>query len=293
MDNFTIKDLERFSGIKAHTIRIWEQRYDFLKPQRTPTNIRYYSGDELKTLLNIVLLNKYGYKISQINELDSKEINKKIDELSGEDSKKEKLVNTLTQEMIDLDMEAFEHLLSGLIADMGIEAMITDIVLPFLEKVGLLWESGVIHPAYEHLVTNIIRQKLIVATETLVPDKKSNKTFLLFLPEGEHQELGLLFINYLLKKKGGQIIYLGASVPVKDVAHVIALKKPDFTFIHLTSENPQLKLDKLVTSLLQFKNTHTVISGKATRLFHKKTPAQITLIHSLSDLMETITSKIP
>ena len=168
MNAFTIKDLENLSGIKAHTIRIWEQRYNFLKPQRTDTNIRYYSNDELKTILNIALLNKYGFKISHIDRMQPEEIREKILSLGDARAIQERIVNDLVQEMVDLDIEKFEKILTSYIASKGIERTVIQIIFPFLEKIGILWQTGHINPAQEHLVTNIIRQKLIVAIETAV-----------------------------------------------------------------------------------------------------------------------------
>ena len=162
MNKFTIKDLENLSGIKAHTIRIWEQRYAFLKPQRTATNIRYYSNVELKTLLNISLLNKYGYKISHINRMNNDELREKILTLSNSQAQQERIVNDLIQHMIDFNMEEFELVLDSFILSRGVEKAITFIIFPFLERIGILWLTDHINPAQEHLVTNIVRQKIIV-----------------------------------------------------------------------------------------------------------------------------------
>ncbi|MFZ9718615.1 MAG: MerR family transcriptional regulator, partial [Chitinophagaceae bacterium] len=195
MNKFTIKDLENLSGIKAHTIRIWEQRYSFLRPQRTATNIRYYSNQELKTLLNISLLNKYGYKISHINRMGNEELRSKILSLSGAQAQQERIVNDLIQHMIDLNTEDFEEVLDQYIVARGIEKTITHIIFPFLDRIGILWVTDHINPAQEHLITNIIRQKLIVGIESIATPFKLNTKVLLFLPENEHHELGLLFLN--------------------------------------------------------------------------------------------------
>lgn len=180
MNAFTIKDLENLSGIKAHTIRIWEQRYHFLKPQRTGTNIRYYSNDELKTVLNIALLNKYGYKISHIDKMLPEEIRSRILTLGDAQAIQERIVNELVQEMVDMEIERFEKILTGYIASKGIERTVIQILFPFLEKIGILWVTGHINPAQEHLVTNIIRQKLIVGIETCVSHLVKERTVLLF-----------------------------------------------------------------------------------------------------------------
>jgi MerR family transcriptional regulator, light-induced transcriptional regulator len=291
MNAFTIKDLENLSGIKAHTIRIWEQRYNFLKPQRTTTNIRYYTNDELKTVLNIALLNKYGFKISHIDRMQPGEIREKILTLSDARAVQERIVNDLVQEMVNLDMEQFEKIITNYINLRGIERTVIQIIFPFLEKIGLLWQTGHINPAQEHLVTNIIRQKLIVAIETTISHVKLNKTFLLFLPEGEHHELGLLFMYYLLKSRGANTLYLGANVPVKDAEHVIKLKKPDIAFIHLTATAANFNFEKFLQNVQQkFQNTSTVISGQITQQYRKKVPATIQFKKSLSEVMEYLSS---
>jgi len=202
MNVFTIKDLENLSGVRAHTIRIWEQRYNFLKPSRTDTNIRYYSSRELKTLLNISLLNKYGFKISHINRMTEQEVKSRIIALSDREAVQERLANDLIAYMIDLDIECFERVLDGYVRGMGIDKAITRVIFPFLHRIGILWATGYINPAQEHLVSHVIRQKLIVGIEGTVAHRRSDTTVLLFLPEGEHHELGLLYVYYLLKTTG-------------------------------------------------------------------------------------------
>jgi MerR family transcriptional regulator, light-induced transcriptional regulator len=292
MNAFTIKDLENLSGIKAHTIRIWEQRYNFLKPQRTTTNIRYYTNEELKTVLNIALLNKYGFKISHIDRMQSTEIKERILSLGDNKAIQERIVNELVQEMIDLDMERFEKVLNNYIAAKGMERTVLQIVFPFLEKIGILWQTGHIHPAQEHLVTNIIRQKLIVAIETCVSHINIDKTYLLFLPEGEHHEMGLLFMYYLLKSRGAKIIYLGANVPVKDVEHIIELKKPDVAFVHLTSTSTSFNFERFLGFASQrFNGVQTLISGQLTQHYKKPVPQNVLLKRSLSEVMEFVSAQ--
>ncbi len=291
MNAFTIKDLENLSGIKAHTIRIWEQRYNFLKPKRTTTNIRYYTNDELKTVLNIALLNKYGFKISHIDRMQPAEINDRILSLGDVKAVQERVLNELVQEMIDLEMESFEKIINNYIAAKGIERTVLNIIFPFLEKIGVLWQTGHIHPAQEHLVTNVIRQKLIVGIESCVSHLRPNKTFLLFLPEGEHHELGLLFAYYLLKSRGIKVIYLGANVPVKDVEHIIKLKQPDYAFIHLTATCPNFNFEKfLANAELRFGNTPTIITGQLIQQYRKKVPDNVHFKKSLSEVLELLSS---
>ena len=291
MNAFTIKDLENLSGIKAHTIRIWEQRYNFLKPQRTTTNIRYYTNDELKTVLNIALLNKYGFKISHIDRMQPNEIRERILSLGDARAIQERVVNDLVQQMVDLDMDLFEKTLSSFISSKGIERTVTQIIFPFLEKIGILWQTGHVNPAQEHLVTNVIRQKLMVAIERCVSPVTLNKTVLFFLPEGEHHELGLLFMYYLLKSKGAKTIYLGANVPVKDVEYVVKLKKPDVVFVHMTATATTFNFEKFLNSIEQrIANVPTIISGQLTQHYKKRVPASIHFKKSLTEVMDYVSS---
>jgi len=289
MHSFTIKDLENLSGIKAHTIRIWEQRYQFLKPSRTQTNIRYYSCDELKILLNIALLNKYGYKISHIDKMCEAELREKILTLSGAEALQERIVNDLIQSMIDLDMDKLEDTIDRYILSKGIERTITQIIFPFMQKIGVLWLTNHINPAQEHLVTNIIRQKLIVGIESVSTSLRVDKSILLFLPEGEYHEIGLLFVYYLLKSRGVTVIYLGANVPLNDVEYVVKLKKPNYLFSHLTSVAHKFNFDKfLATITKKFAGTPMIISGQLTQVYEKKIPVQIKFKKSLTEVTEFI-----
>ena len=289
MHSFTIKDLENLSGIKAHTIRIWEQRYQFLKPSRSDTNIRHYSNEELKKLLNIALLNKYGFKISHIDKMGETEVKEKILTLTNTQAQQERILNELIQSMIDLDMDKLEDILDNHISVRGIERTITQIIFPFMERIGVLWLTNHINPAQEHLVTNIIRQKLLVGIEGVVTSLKINKTVLLFLPEGEFHELGMLFMYYLLKSRGVSVIYLGANVPVNDVEYVVKIKKPTYVYTHLTSIGQKFNFDKFIASILKkLINTQVIISGQLTHTYEKKIPPQIYFKKSFSEVMEFV-----
>lgn len=286
MNKFTIKDLENLSGIKAHTIRIWEQRYSFLRPQRTATNIRYYSNQELKTLLNISLLNKYGYKISHINRMSNEELRDKILSLSGAQAQQERIVNELIQNMIDLNTEDFEAVLDQYIVARGIEKTITHIIFPFLDRIGILWVTDHINPAQEHLITNIIRQKLIVGIESISTPFNLKTKVMLFLPENEHHELGLLFLNYMLKSRGVKTIYLGANVPLADVEFVVNIKQPDYLYTHLTTVMKEFNFEKF---LLSFKHrivqTPLLISGLLSQTYSEDPPhSNIRFLKSLNDV---------
>jgi MerR family transcriptional regulator, light-induced transcriptional regulator len=292
MNKFTIKDLENLSGIKAHTIRIWEQRYSFLKPQRTATNIRYYSNLELKMLLNISLLNKYGFKISHINRMSNDELREKTLTLTSAEAQQERIINELIQHTVDMDAENFEHVLDQHILVKGIEKTITSIIFPFLERIGILWLTDHINPAQEHVISNLIRQKLIVGIDSAVPLITLKTKMLLFLPENEHHELGLLVLQYMLKSRGIKVIYLGASVPVKDLDYVVELKKPDYIYTHLTTVIKEFNFDKFINNLkIRFPQQQIIISGLMAQTFEKKqVPSNFRFLKSFSEVNSFISS---
>lgn len=286
MNAFSIKDLENLSGIKAHTIRIWEQRYSFLKPQRSKSNIRFYGNEELKTVLNIALLNKYGFKISHIDKMTPGEVRDKIISLSYAEAYQERFINELLQHMVDLNVAAFEETLNTYIHSKGIDKTISQLIFPFLEKIGILWLTNHMNVAQEHLVSNIVRQKLIVGIENITLYAPGNKTALLFLPEGEHHELALLYLYYTLKSREIHVLYLGANVPLKDLEFVANLKKPDYIFTHLTSIPGRFNIEKFILQVQQrVPSIPVILTGKLAQSYIKKLPSNITIRRSFDDLI--------
>src|SRR6056297_224756 len=239
---YSIKELENLSGIKAHTIRIWEKRYNLIEPYRTTTNIRYYTDQELKKILNVAMLNRHGIKISNIARLSDKELKDEILRVSNSSSNLENTIDSLIISMIDMDELKFNALLSKTISKFGFTDAFVNIVYPFLEKIGVLWMAGDVNPAQEHFVVNLIRQKIIAAIDNFshVFNSKAEK-FLLFLPEGEWHEMGLLFALYLLKEAGHEVIYLGQSVPYSDILATGSAR--DFDHIIVSSTVPQAETD--------------------------------------------------
>jgi len=289
MSSYSIKDLEQVTGIKAHTIRIWEQRYHFLQPSRTETNIRSYSSEELKTILNVSLLNKYGFKISHIDKMSPDQIEEKILSLNQIDAIRERVVNVLIKEMVSLNMHAFEKQLDIYIGQKGVDKTITEIVFPFLERVGILWMTNHINPAQEHLATNLLRQKIILGIERLPAVSAHNKNVILFMPEGEYHEIGLLFVYFLLKQEGIYVNYLGANVPMKDLVYLTAVKKPNYVFCHLTSPSKVFKIDRFLTQIGQVSNTTPVmLSGLFMKDYKGKLSENIAVKKSLAEVIQLI-----
>jgi len=238
---YSIKDIEHLSGIKAHTIRMWEKRYSILEPRRTETNIRYYNDEDLKKLLNISVLNRYGYKISKIADLPNERLNRETLQVTQSANNENGQIESLLIAMVDFDEIKFDKVFNNAVLSFGFEDTMVKIIYPFFEKIGILWQTGNINPAQEHFVSNLIRQKLIVAIDNLAeyPNPKA-KNFVLFLPDGEWHELGLLFYTYFIKKSGHHVIYLGSSLPLDDAIDLEKFIHVDFlvTSIKSTLTNP-------------------------------------------------------
>lgn len=232
MGAYSIKDLEQLSGIKAHTIRIWEQRYKLIEPKRTDTNIRYYDDDQLKYLLNVALLSKNGYKISKISKLSYDQFVDEVEKiyeqtlLHDTDVQLDLDANDLMVSMIDMDATKFDRIYENSVRLNGFEKTITQLIYPFLEKVGILWSLDQINPAHEHFMSGLIRQKIIAAIDRLEMPKEGKK-MMLFLPAGEHHEIGLLMAHFIAKKNGCKTYYLGQNLPDKDVAASVLTIEPD------------------------------------------------------------------
>ena len=291
MSTYTIKDLEKISGIKAHTIRIWEQRYQFLQPQRTETNIRTYSSDELKTILNVSLLNKYGFKISHIDKMSAEQMEEKILNLNQIDAQKERVVNALIKEMVSLNMANFERQLDTYIGQKGIDKTILEIIFPFMERVGILWVTNHINPAQEHLATNVIRQKIILGIEKLPPILQYSKRIVLFMPEGEYHEIGLLYVQYLLKQRGFYVDYLGANVPMVDLRYLSEFHKVDYLYCHLTSPAKNFKIQKFFDQLAEVsKQTPIIISGQLAQSYKGAIAGNIQLKKTLQETISFLDS---
>lgn len=234
MGKYSIKDLEQLSGIKAHTIRIWEKRHQLVSPSRTETNIRYYSDDDLKKIINASLLNNNGIKISRIASMTPEEMNHKVLEISAIKNDASVHIDQLVVSMVEMNEEQFDKTLGSLILRFGFERTMTEIVYAFLDKIGILWQTHNITPAHEHFISNLIRQKVIVAIDSL-PIQQSSTRIVLFLPEGELHEIGLLFYHYLVRKAGYRTYYLGQSVPHDDLVNVVKVHKPQILITNITS----------------------------------------------------------
>lgn len=216
---FSIKDLENLSGIKAHTIRIWEKRYNVLEPMRTETNIRLYDSNNLQKLLNITLLHNHGYKISKISKLKDEEIPSLVSQIISDNSIKHHAISSFKMAMMNFDQSLFLTTYDKLLSEKPFREIFTDILIPFIIETGFLWQTSTISVAHEHFISYLIQQKLLIHTEKLQyqePQKK-DKVFILFLPQNEIHQLGLMYLNYEILFNGYKSIYLGENVPIESL----------------------------------------------------------------------------
>ena len=261
MSVYSIKDLEHLSGIKAHTIRIWEQRYELFSPQRTATNIRFYSEEDLKLMLNISTLRNHGIKISKIVEMSSEEMLDKVSELTLHSKSYEDQIYALTKSMVDMDEAIFTETLNQNVDKYGFEKSMMEIIYPFMNKIGILWLTNAINPAQEHFISHLVRQKIIAATDHIIPNPK-DPLFFLFLPEGELHELGLLFANYMLRARGVRTIFFGQTVPLNALEEAYHKLSPSHILTSLTTKPDPADVQPYVNALSQkFKNAQVLITG--------------------------------
>jgi len=286
--NYSIKDLEHLSGIKAHTLRIWEQRYNLINPKRTDTNIRYYDQDDLKLVLNVSLLKDNGFKISKIAEMSMEEMYEAVMRVSEKTTSFADQIYALTLSMIDLDEQRFEKIISTNTLKIGFERTMMNVINPFLSKIGIMWLTDSINPAQEHFITNLIRQKLMVAIDGQYPTvNEEAKKYMLFLPDGELHELSLLFASYLIKARENKVIYLGQTMPMNDLMMAFEVYKPDYLLTVLTSRPAEMSALEYLNKLSEkFPDTEILVSGSQVIGQDLELPENMTPISNLKHLIE-------
>ncbi len=288
MSTYSIKDLERLTGIKAHTIRMWEKRYEIVDPARTDSNIRWYNDEDLKKLLNVSILNRNGIKISHIARLTNKQLSQKILEVVRPESDYLSQIESMVVSMIELNEERFEKILNQSIIKIGFEETLFHVVYPFFEKIGVLWQTGTINPAQEHFISNLIRMKLFVAIDSLpMPSSGDAKRIIMFLPEWELHEIGLLTYYYIAKKHGIKVIYLGQNVPINDLFSVAHTIEPDMVSTYFVSAVSQTDLkDYIMMMSTHFHGRHILVSGIQAATIGFDLPDNVRLLKSASDFKQ-------
>lgn len=290
---FTIKDLENFSGIKAHTIRIWEKRYNLFEPNRTESNIRYYNIDNLKKLLNVTLLYNSGLKISKIADLSKTKMEIKVKEIVFKEGFESSALNSFKLAMLNFDEPLFNQTYNSLLSHSSFRTIFTKIFLPFLNEIGVLWMVNSITPAHEHFIANLIKQKLYFNIEKLqlINSNNSSKKYILYLPLNEIHELGLLFLHFELLFQGKHSIYLGQSVPVENLNDLQNIYHDCCFVTNLTVEpsktSIELYLDEVFTNVLKNSNSELWVTGyKLNQISENyQIPNQVKLFPSMETLL--------
>ncbi|MFT4611071.1 MAG: DNA-binding transcriptional MerR regulator [Glaciecola sp.] len=292
---FSIKDLENLTGVKAHTIRIWEKRYNLLQPERTETNIRYYSLVNLQKLLNISYLNSNGYKISKIVSLEATEIPKLVKEVAKNDHTNSHAIDMFKLSMLNFDQKLFYDTYETLIQKKSFLEMLYQDFIPLLSEIGMLWQTDTITPAHEHFLTSFIRQKILVNTENIQSQnqQKTDKVYVLYLPDNEVHELGLMIINYQIIASGHRSIFLGQSVPLESLKDILNYYD-DITFISNFTVMPDKEniadyIEEFSEKILIKKSIKLWILGRMLEELNVKTlPKQITAFNSIEDLVKKL-----
>ena len=247
---YSIKNLERLTGIKTHTIRMWEKRYGIIQPDRTDTNIRFYKDADLQKLLNISILNKNGRKISHISVMTEEEIVSEVSSLSVNNELLDSDINSMVMAALELHEDQFEMVLNSCLIKLGFERTFCEVIFPLFEKLGIMWQIGRINACQERFITNLVRQKLLVAIDGIVGAGEDSKgTFLLFMPVGHDHEIALLFANYLIRKNGYNVVYLGPSVPFDHIKSLNFPNKFSQIFVSLSLAVPLSEITAYINKL--------------------------------------------
>lgn len=292
---FSIKDLENLSGIKAHTIRIWEKRYDLLEPMRTDTNIRLYDIKNLQKLLNVKLLTDFGYKISKISKLNQEEIEEFVLKTQTNNTVNNHIISSFKMAMLNFDQSLFTKTYNELLTEKSFSTVFCETFIPFLEEIGILWSINTITPAHEHFISHLIKHKILIEIEKyqLQQTKTSNKTYVLYLPFNEIHELGLLFLHHEIVTNGHQSIYLGRSLPIENLIDLNNHFKKITFITHLTVEPHE---DEIEDYIKDFNNTILKDSDNELLIFGRKTasinsqnlPSKIKLVDNMLDFLSEL-----
>lgn len=292
-NSFTIKDLENLSGIKAHTIRIWEKRHQVLSPMRTDTNIRYYDASSLQKLLNVKLLNEHGYKLSMISGLEDEKIALLVRQIVSEKSAKFHAISNFKLAMMNFDQPLFFNTYNALLAEKSFREVFYEVFIPLMEEIGFLWQTGTITPAHEHFISYLLRQKILTNTERIqmLDHTRHDKIFVLFLPKNELHDVGLMYVNYEITLNGYKSIYLGESVPLESLHGLKKLFKDIVYLSYLTVEPQSDELDKYLTRFqkeVMDKTSQFWMLGKRARNIPGNLPANMRVFSQISELINEL-----
>jgi DNA-binding transcriptional MerR regulator len=277
------------TGIKAATLRKWESRYSFLKPERTDTNIRYFSDEQLKKLLNISILTRHGYRISKIDKMSLKEMYQTVTGVLIDTNEGEDEINALILHMLDMNEAEFKNVLTKYVIKRGLFNTVVKLVYPFLKQVGILWGTDKVMPAQEHFISNLIKQKIFSAIEQLPLPAKSTSSIVLFLPEGENHEIGLLLTNYIAKELGWKTYYLGQNVPTRNLKQVVEIANPTLFFTMFITTNVD-NVENMLNEICKQTATPILVSGNPINFKDVVLNKQTTYLASPDDFINYLTN---
>ncbi len=290
--SYSIKDLEVLSGIKAHTIRIWEKRYNLLEPFRTETNIRYYDDNDLKRILNISLLVRNGYKISKVSVWDDERIKESVLKLNSSKVTGEDIIERLIMHMLNFENDEFSGLVNKTIEEFGLEEVVPRVFFELFIRIGTYWQVGSVFPAQEHFISNIIRQKIIAEIEKLKTDNKNGKSILFFLPENEWHELSLLYYSYLARKYDYQIYYLGQSLPFDDLEKISKQLQTDYVFVAFVNSVQKEDLENYLAGLKEIFSAQKIfITGGQIEVHNPDLPRNVKVVRNYHDFKKYLVNR--
>jgi DNA-binding transcriptional MerR regulator len=291
MAQYSIKDLEYLSGIKAHTIRIWEKRYQLLNPERSDTNIRYYSNEDVRRILNVAQLVKSGHKISNVALFDEAKLQSEVLRQNKTLLDPDKNIDQLLVYTVNMDPLGFEQFLNKIIQENGFSKTIENVIFPFFERIGVLWQVGSIFVAHEHFVSNLIRNHMVIEAAKF-NNQLSERSMLFFLPEGEMHELGLLYANYLAAENGFESIYLGQSVPFVDLSNLLINTQFDIICTTFINAIEKAELEQYLANLsMVFSRNKILVAGRQFAIHKPKLPHNVIVIKSNNDFVKKISGK--
>ncbi len=293
--NFSIRDLENLSGIKAHTIRIWEKRYNLLSPERTDTNIRTYNLASLQKLLNITLLYHSGHKISKIAKIPEGDIPLVVREIVAKNSFKNHAMNAFKLAMMNFDQTIFFNTYNSLINEKSFREVFKETFIPLLNELGLLWQTDTISPAHEHFITSLIKQKILINTEKLqhLKPTKTDKVFVVYLPENEIHEIGLLYLNYEIILRGYKSIYLGQTIPMENLMDLMKYFDNIYFLSYFTVVPEKDRIEKYIEDfkhlVSDYNNPNLWILGRQVQhLDETKLPSFVKTFHSIDQVVSRL-----
>lgn len=294
MIKYSIKYLENISGIKAHTIRIWEKRYKLLSPKRTKNNVRYYDDNDLRKILNVVTLLDAGYKISELGKLSDKLIAEEVtNTFSNEDhpnTQYKKATNDIIIASVSFDKTAFEKVFNTCILKYGFPSTLENVLYPALKRTGILWQADEINPIHEHFFSNLLKQKLFIAIDGITEPIQPIGRCILFLPENEEHEIGLLYMNYLMLNAGIQTYYIGQRTPLDSLADAEDAIKATHLALFITTVIPTVQANKYLKDVQRlFPQQQVIISGNPEYIKKLKLPEGIIFLETPQAAREYLT----